>query len=164
VRFLMKWPLAVSVTSVAVFASAFSLILGWPQVLALTAFLVGHEAGHVAVLRLLGLRTRWIVFLPFAGAITAHDSYPPDSAYRRMVVALGGLGLGLAVVPFLLLAGQAQVAGWALGLTAFNLIPVRPLDGGHIYDWASTVRPYPYLFRAALLSWASVGLLQLLAV
>jgi Zn-dependent protease len=151
---------------VAVFASTFSLIVSWPQVLGLTAFLVAHEMGHVAVLRLFGLRTRWIVFLPFAGAITAHDSYPPDSTYRRMVVAMGGLGLGLAVVPLLLLAGHAQVAGWALGLTALNLIPVRPLDGGHIYAWACKVRTYPYVYlaRAALLSWASVGLIPLLAV
>ena len=114
-------------------------------VLAMTLALLAHEFGHALVGRWLGGRGPEI-YLVFFGGLCAfrHASF---TRWREMgMVAAGPLvNLLLGGLVFLLLypdlnAGRAWWAGaflnWFIVVNLFlgilNLIPVLPLDGGHI--------------------------------
>ena len=87
-----------------------------------------HELGHLAVLGLLGGRVTGLRISVFGAELTtdaARLSYP-----REIAAVLAGPGVNLLCG--LLLAGHHAwvAAGAHLSLCLFNLLPVRPLDGG----------------------------------
>lgn len=98
---------------------------------ALTAAAV-HEAGHVLALRRGGARITGVTLsfsgavLGFAGALTRRE----EALAAAAGPALGALWALLALAPcgtFLRRSGAASAV-----LTAFNLLPVLPLDGGRL--------------------------------
>jgi Zn-dependent protease len=153
--------------SIAVYAQAF----GWPYAAGFVLLILVHELGHFAAARQHGLAVGAPVFIPFVGAWIAlkeTDLRPATEAH----VALAGPMLG-SIAAFgcylmgvsghgLLWMALAQ-AGFMLNL--FNLIPIRPLDGGRI---AGVISPASWLvgapILAALFFWRPSPLLVLLAV
>ncbi len=91
-----------------------------------------HELAHLLALWALGFRVTRIALEPRGLCIRYTGCREPR---RGMACALAG-PLGGALYAFVGLTGVAwleQSAGLSLLLTAFNLLPIPPLDGGRIF-------------------------------
>ena len=106
----------------------FALVNGWQLLAVILSAALLHELGHLLVLGLLGGRVTGLRVSVFGAELTtdaARLSYPGEIAAVLAGPAVNLLcGLALAVL-------RAWVAAGAhLSLCLFNLLPVRPLDGG----------------------------------
>lgn len=123
-------------------AAAF-LFLPSRTVLAATAALLLHEAGHMAALLLCGVRSWHFELTPFGGMADARtfDSLSPfgqvcSAGAGILVSLLGALGcMGLKLMhPFWYSFIQFQ-----LSLAFVNCLPVWPLDGSRVLIAAASV-------------------------
>lgn len=116
----------------------YAQLWGFAFALGLVLLIFVHELGHAIAMRHQGIRAGAPVFIPFVGAVIAMKSLPRN-AYVEAVVGIGGPVLGSVG------ALACLVIGWATGslfwyalasvgflINLFNLIPIRPLDGGRI--------------------------------
>lgn len=123
------WPEGVRVSGGFVLLAAWFALANGAMLLAvvLTAAVL-HEGGHLLALYLLGGSVRGLRVTVFGAALltdTARLSYPEELAVTLAGPAVNLLcGLGLSAL------GAWTAAGAHLSLCAFNLLPVRPLDGG----------------------------------
>jgi Zn-dependent protease len=117
---------------------AYALFWGWPFAAGFVALLFIHEMGHVAALRMMGIKATAPMFIPFMGAYIGMKQ-APDNAYAEALVAYGGPLLG--TLGAIGCAGAGFLTGnpfwFALALSGFllnlfNLLPISPLDGGRI--------------------------------
>ena len=129
----------VRVHALALLMLALSFALGARAELAamLTALFL-HEGAHLLAARLLRVRVEGLDLMPFGGALTL------ENPYRLGRGQLLGVSLAGPLCNLLGLVAAAALAWWnvlpplfALELMrfhtmlgAFNLLPVRPLDGG----------------------------------
>lgn len=108
------------------------------EVVLLVIVLFVHESGHYLAMRLFGYRDVKMFFIPlFGAAASGHGDNAPGS--QRTLVALAGpipgILLGVALASVYLVTGRplvGDVAKMFLFLNGFNLLPVLPLDGGHV--------------------------------
>jgi stage IV sporulation protein FB len=98
-----------------------------------------HELGHALMARSFGLPVRGIRFHALGGDVT-HGAGKPA---QQLAIALAGPAAGLAVGGVVLVLSPA--VGWigpagvvvnqilfaTIGWSLFNLLPIRPLDGGN---------------------------------
>jgi len=117
---------------------AYAMFWGWPFAVGFVALLFIHEMGHVAALRMMGIKATAPMFIPFMGAFIGMKQMP-DNAYAEAVMAYGGPLLG--TLGAIGCAGAGMVTGnpfwYALAMSGFllnlfNLLPISPLDGGRI--------------------------------
>jgi Zn-dependent protease len=118
---------------------AYGLFLGPLAGFGLLMMLVVHEFGHYGVSRGYKLKTNLPMFIPFVGAWVSHED--PRSDVKNAVIALGGPTAGI-VFGYLCLAvwwltGATShfwlwMAAAGIGLNLLNLLPIAPLDGGHV--------------------------------
>jgi stage IV sporulation protein FB len=114
----------------------------------LTAYLsllILHESGHLIVARLKGYEAFSIELYPIFGLARSEK---PDSRFDLALVAWGGvlaqavigvpLALGVSLFGYTrceaLNAVLVILGGYSLCSAAFNLLPVRPLDGSVAWD------------------------------
>jgi len=147
----------------------FALALGWQTssraALILIGALIFHEGGHLLGMRWFGFRDIQLLFLPFlGGAAVGHDAKVLKPWQHLVILFLGplpGLFIGLALLAAAW-SGPSwlkQVAAILVFLNAFNLLPILPLDGGQIVDFAFASR-FPRL-RALFTVLSGVGLLAI---
>lgn len=113
-----------------------------------------HEIGHAVVIRAKGLRTGFMVFIPFiGGAVTLKDQ--PRSVYDDALIGLAGPFAGtLASLSCLQIYKWRHDPLWLLiaffgfALNLFNLLPLGMLDGGRI---SAAVTKWMWLFGGAAL-------------
>lgn len=93
-----------------------------------------HEAGHAAAICALGGRVRRLRFDSSGLCMYCAGAY---SALGEVLVLLAGPAAGLALAYICALLGSAasnglllNTAGMSLALTAYNMLPALPLDGG----------------------------------
>jgi Zn-dependent protease len=153
----LSWgALALAVVALGYWGWSFGL---WFTV-ALAVGLVLHEAGHVAVMRMLGDRTSAFYFVPFMGGVAiGRKKHAHDGTITAMVFGGPLAGLGSAVAAMLLgfwFENDFLLAcGYFFALfNLFNLAPIPPLDGGQILMTA--LRPF---VPEAVLHWVSTALL-----
>ena len=106
----------------------FALLNGWRMLLLLLFAALIHELGHLAVLRVLGVRPEGFQITALGAEIRIpreQISYPAE-----LTVLLAGPGANLLCTTALSAAGFPTAAGAQAVLGLFNLLPVRGLDGG----------------------------------
>lgn len=108
----------------------FAAVNGWRPLAAVLSAAILHELGHWAALRLLGARLLSLR-LGALGAVMETDSGRLSYGGELAAVLAGpGTNLLCALVLSALGPGTEALVGAHLILGAFNLLPVRPLDGG----------------------------------
>jgi Zn-dependent protease len=120
--------------SVAGYAWLFSLEFA----LVLIACLVAHEYGHVKAMQYFGIKTKGIYLIPFVGGLAVSDD-KINTRWQDVVISIMGPCFGLfmslacwllfAITDLELFAGAAVLSSL---LNLFNLLPILPLDGGHV--------------------------------
>lgn len=108
----------------------FAAVNGWRPLAAVLSAAILHELGHWAALRLLGARLLSLR-LGALGAVMETDSGRLSYGGELAAVLAGpGTNLLCALALSALGPGTEALVGAHLILGAFNLLPVRPLDGG----------------------------------
>lgn len=116
----------------------YSFVFGWRYAVGFVAMLFIHEMGHFVAARQRGLQAGLPMFIPFVGAWTALKDVP-HNAETDAYIAMGGplLGTAAALLCYVIARDQNSNLLLAIAYSGFflnliNLIPIMPLDGGHI--------------------------------
>ena len=168
-----------AITGALTFASFFALF-GAESAAMLMVLILIHEVGHAIAMRSIGIPVKGIYFVPFLGGVAVSaDRYKNEGEHGY--VALMGPGFSIATTAlFLALNAQGhdpflhELALMSAFLNGFNLLPVLPLDGGHVAQSllsrfgpgvARTFHAFALAAGAAFALWsASFGLLLVLAL
>ncbi|MEZ8824384.1 site-2 protease family protein [Vibrio sp. 10N.261.55.A7] len=118
--------------------AAYSWLFSFQFAIALIACLVFHEYGHVRAMKYFGMKTKGIYLVPFLGGLALSDE-KINTRWQDVVISIMGPFFGLLLSIVLLIAyfitdnmffGGLAVFNAFLNL--FNLLPILPLDGGHV--------------------------------
>lgn len=135
---LLKSAKAIKVLLVGASVAAYSWLFSFQFALLLLLCLVIHEYGHIRAMKYFGLKTKGIYLIPFVGGLAVGENRL-NTRWQSVVISIMGpvFGLFLSVASLVLfyITGEAIFAGLAAFnalLNLFNLLPILPLDGGHI--------------------------------
>ena len=153
--------------SVAIYAQLF----GWKYAVGFVLLLLVHEMGHYIAARQRGLDVGLPTFIPFVGAWIELKDQKLDAETAAFVGMAGPL-LGSTGAFVVYLAALQFHLAWLLAiayagfvLNLFNLIPVVPLDGGHV---VAVISPKIWIIGipllAALFLWRPNPLLIVVAI
>ena len=135
---LLKIAGSLKFLGVFVAVGGYALIWGWRFGIGFVLLILVHELGHYVEARRQGLNPQIPVFIPFLGAYVALRNQPFDPWRNALVSIAGPVAGGVGALACLvygnaidsdLLRALAYV-GFLLNL--FNLLPIGPLDGGHV--------------------------------
>ena len=135
---LLKSAKVIKVVLAGASMAAYSWLFSVQFALALLACLVFHEYGHIRAMKYFGMKTKGIYLIPFLGGLALSDE-KINTRWQDVVISIMGPTFGLLLSLACLLAywltGNIFFAGLATFnalLNLFNLLPILPLDGGHI--------------------------------
>jgi Zn-dependent protease len=135
---LLKMAKLGTLVTMIVVVGAYAQLWGLPFALGFVLLIFVHELGHAIAMRRQGIRAGAPVFIPFVGAVIAMKGLPRD-AWVEALVAIAGPVLGSLGAFICLLVGWATghpywyaLASTGFLINLFNLLPIRPLDGGRI--------------------------------
>ena len=115
----------------------FFYVYGAEVCVCFTFALIVHEFAHALTARVVGARIISIELLPFGCAARLEGIGALSGAKEAAVAAAGPLVSIALAAGANMLAGEsiflAMLARLSLGLSAVNLIPVPPLDGGRVF-------------------------------
>ena len=109
-----------------------------PSILAILGVLMVHELGHFLAMWIFGYRNLSILFIPFFGAVATAGKRPDMAAWKEIIVVLAGPVPGIVAGAVALLYDCWGIewlrwpAFFSLILNGLNLLPVLPMDGGHL--------------------------------
>ena len=135
---LLKSAKMIKVVLAGASVAAYSWLFSFQFALALLACLIFHEYGHIRAMKHFGMKTKGIYLIPFMGGLALSDE-KINTRWQDVVISIMGptfgLILSLAAMLAYWLTGNIFFAGLASMnalLNLFNLLPILPLDGGHI--------------------------------
>ncbi|ACJ31123.1 Peptidase M50 [Shewanella piezotolerans WP3] len=135
---LLKSAKVIKVVLAGASVAAYSWLFSFQFALALIACLVFHEYGHIRAMKHFGMKTKGIYLIPFMGGLALSDE-KINTRWQDVVISIMGPTFGLFMSIAALIAywvtGNIFFAGLAAFnalLNLFNLLPILPLDGGHI--------------------------------
>lgn len=137
------------VFSVALFMVVGAVVFGLRFAWILLVVIAIHEAGHYLAMRAFGYRNVQMLALPLVGGVTVgHEAHPRAThrAWMSLMGPLPGIVIGWAMLAFALVQrddGWVLHAAWVfLAINYLNVVPVPPLDGGHIVQAMLPARWY----------------------
>ena len=118
--------------------AAYSWLFSIEFAIALILCLVFHEYGHIKAMKYFGLKTKGIYLIPFVGGLALSDD-KINTRWQDIVISIMGPFFGL-ILSIACLIGYwltdieilAGLAVFNALLNLFNMLPVLPLDGGHV--------------------------------
>jgi len=135
---LLKSAKVIKVLFAAGSLAAYSWLFSIEFAIALILCLVFHEYGHIRAMKYFGLKTKGIYLIPFVGGLALSDD-KINTRWQDIVISIMGpffgLILSLACLVGYWLTDIEILAGLAVFnalLNLFNMLPVLPLDGGHV--------------------------------
>jgi Zn-dependent protease len=144
-------------------AIAFGIMFSWKQSPIILLVLLIHELGHWSGMKIFKYKDTSIFFVPFFGALTVGKNEDATPMQKLTVFLLGpvpGIFIGMAAlwISHAFFKPDLQVIGWMfLILNYINLLPITPLDGGHIVDLLVSNR-YPRI-RMFLIGFSALALI-----
>lgn len=135
--------------SVLLFMAVGAVVFGLEFAWILLVVIAIHEAGHYLAMRAFGYRNVQMLALPLVGGVTVGHEAHPRATHRAWMSLMGPLpgiviGWGLLVAALALRdEGWMLQAAWVfLAINYLNVVPVPPLDGGHIVQAMLPARWY----------------------
>ncbi len=117
--------------------ASFAVLTDWRLGALLIAILVFHEYGHLRAMRSFGMQTKGMYLIPFVGGVAVGEK--ASTYWQETYISMQGPVFGLYMT-LLAWLGYA-LTGWSLLgalasfsalINVFNLLPIYPLDGGHV--------------------------------
>lgn len=135
---LLKSAKVIKVLFAAGSLAAYSWLFSIEFAIALILCLVFHEYGHIKAMKYFGLKTKGIYLIPFVGGLALSDD-KINTRWQDIVISIMGPFFGL-ILSIACLVGYwltdieilAGLAVFNALLNLFNLLPILPLDGGHV--------------------------------
>jgi len=135
---LLKSAKVIKVLFAAGSLAAYSWLFSIEFAIALVLCLVFHEYGHIKAMKYFGLKTKGIYLIPFVGGLALSDD-KINTRWQDIVISIMGPFFGL-ILSIACLVGYwltdieilAGLAVFNALLNLFNLLPILPLDGGHV--------------------------------
>lgn len=135
---LLKSAKVIKVLFAAGSLAAYSWLFSIEFAIALILCLVFHEYGHIKAMKYFGLKTKGIYLIPFVGGLALSDD-KINTRWQDIVISIMGPFFGL-ILSIACLIGYwltdieilAGLAVFNALLNLFNLLPILPLDGGHV--------------------------------
>lgn len=121
-----------------------------------------HEAGHLVAARIVGMRVRSCIIMPYGGELII-PGRQLASKRDRLVVALGGpaaTAILLLLVSLVSFPGDEHMIFIQQALLILNLMPVLPLDGGQALCTLLEQKENPYQVRSIFLLYSISFLLM----
>jgi len=135
---LFKSAKIIKVVLAGLSVAAYSWFFSFQFAAALIACLIFHEYGHIRAMKYFGMKTKGIYLIPFVGGLAVSDE-KINTRWQDVVISIMGptFGLIMSVICLVLYwaTGNVFFAGLATFnalLNLFNMLPILPLDGGHI--------------------------------
>lgn len=133
----------ITVITMSISAVAYAFWLGPWFAIGLVLMLFIHEMGHVAAMKIRGYKASAPVFIPFLGAVifTPRITNRDDEAFIGIGgPVLGGLAAAITLGIWFFIEDKESdsavilltVSYVGMFLNVFNLMPIRPLDGGRV--------------------------------
>ncbi|MBY0574683.1 MAG: site-2 protease family protein [Undibacterium sp.] len=118
--------------------AAYSWLFSFKFAVALLLCLIIHEYGHIRAMKYFGMKTKGIYLIPFVGGLALTED-KINTRWQDVVISIMGPCFGLLLSFGLLIAYLltdnmlfAGLANFNALLNLINLLPIMPLDGGHI--------------------------------
>jgi len=135
---LLKSAKVIKVLFAAGSLAAYSWLFSIEFAIALLLCLVFHEYGHIKAMKYFGLKTKGIYLIPFVGGLALSDE-KINTRWQDIVISIMGPFFGL-ILSITCLVGYwltdieilAGLAVFNALLNLFNMLPILPLDGGHV--------------------------------
>lgn len=135
---LLKSAKVIKVVLAGASLAAYSWLFSFQFALVLIACLVIHEYGHIKAMQYFGIKTKGMYLIPFMGGLALSDD-KINTRWQDIVISIMGPTFGLLASIVSLIAYWitdnlffAGIAAINALLNLFNMMPILPLDGGHI--------------------------------
>lgn len=117
--------------------SSWAILFSWEFALVIIGVIIFHEYGHLYAMKKSNLPTKGMYLIPFVGGVAVGDK--PKNQWQEVYISMMGpvFGLAMTVIFYIIyLLTDNHFVGLVASVSAFvnifNLLPIYPLDGGHV--------------------------------